>query len=123
MFYRLTVAVISWIAPVAHAEPYHLGNSGWNCQGFLYCPPGGGAPPTNVVFIITTTIIAGVAAFIGSLAIVVFFYGAIRMVISQGQEGKEAGKKALIWASLGLAAALLTEAVIQFVRGYIYFVA
>ncbi len=115
----LILAVIGMIVPrVAYAAPYHLSQSGWNCQGFLYCTPFA-APPADVVVVITSTIVAGVAAFIGALAIVVFFYGAIRMIVSQGQEGKEAGKKALIWASFGLAAALLTGVIIAFIRAFI----
>lgn len=106
------------IPAAAHAEPYHLFKSGWNCQGFLYCTPDA-APPDDIIVIITTTIVTGVVGFIGALAIVVFFYGAIRMVISRGQEGKEAGKKALMWASLGLIAAMLTQAILLFIRAII----
>lgn len=102
------------------AFAYTLSETGWDCTGFLYCNPGG-PPPSDVVTIMTTTIVNGVAAFIGALAVVVFFYGAILMVTSQGQEGKEAGKKALIYASLGLAGALLVSAVMAFVRDYIYY--
>ncbi len=119
MFYRLIAAVIGFLLPSATyaAEGYRITNI-WNCHGFLFC-----GSPDNAVAVITGTIVSGVTAFISALAIVVFFYGAIRMVVSQGQEGKEAGKKALIWASFGLAAALLTGAVVEFVSGYIYFLA
>ncbi len=87
----------------------------WTCKGFLYC--GGG---TNAVVLLSTNIISGVAVTIEALSVIVFFYGAIRMVTSQGQEGKEAGKKALIYAALGIAAALLTQAFIAFIRDYLY---
>lgn len=99
---------------VAHA--YSIRDTGWDCTGFLECGGSGDA-----VVAITTNIIAGVAAFIGALAVIAFFYGAIRMITSQGQEGKEAGKKALIYASLGMAAALLTEGIILYVRDYIFY--
>lgn len=122
MFYRLSAIIAGIVAPTAAYAQYHLTYSGWSCQGFLYCPPGGGAP-VNIVVIITLNIIAAVSTFIGALAIVVFLYGALRMVISQGQEGKEAGKKALIWATLGLSAALLTRLIIDYVNDYIYFIA
>ncbi len=102
---------------VAHAAGYRIVSTGWSCVGFLYC-----GSSDNAVTLLTGTIVNGVAAFIVALAIIVFFYGAIRMVVSQGQEGKEAGKKALIWASLGLVAALLTTAIIEFVTGYIYII-
>ncbi|MBP7113864.1 MAG: hypothetical protein KBA40_00245 [Candidatus Peribacteraceae bacterium] len=106
---------------VAHAQ-YHLSQSGWDCSGFLYCTGPGSIPPADVVVLITLKIVLGVSAFIAAIAIIAFFYGAIRMVISQGQEGKEAGKKALIWASFGLAASLLVGAVIQYITDYIYLI-
>ncbi len=123
MLHRLVATIIGILIPTAAHAQYHITNTGWNCQGFLYCPPGGGPPPANIVVIISMNIISGVSAFIGALAVVVFFYGAIRMAVSQGQEGKEAGKKALIWASFGLAAALLTGAIISYVNDYIYAIA
>ncbi len=121
MLHRLVATLIGILIPTAAHAQYHITNTGWNCQGFLYC--NGGAPPTNIVVIITMNIISGVSAFIGALAVVIFFYGAIRMAVSQGQEGKEAGKKALIWASFGLTAALLTGAIIAYVNDYIYAIA
>lgn len=122
MFYRVVSVFIGMVVPNIAFGQYHITNTGWDCRGFLYCPPGGGAPP-NIVVILAANIISGVSAFIGALAVVVFLYGALRMVISQGQEGKEAGKKALIWASLGLSAALLTRLIIDYVIDYVYTVA
>jgi hypothetical protein len=113
------IALSGLLLPSA-VHAFSLSNTGWDCTGFLYCNPGA-PPPADVVTIMTVTIVNGVAAFIGALAVVVFLYGAIRMVTSQGQEGKEAGKKALIYASLGLAAALLVSAIVAFVRDYIYY--
>lgn len=119
MFPHLIAILTGVLQPaVAHAQ-YRLTDSGWNCQGFLYCS---GGIPANVVVVITLKIIFGVSAFIAALAIIVFFYGAIRMVISQGQEGKEAGKKALIWASFGLAASILVGSVISYITDYIYLI-
>ncbi len=112
---RLFLSLLGICVP-ASAYAYSITDTGWSCDGFLYCGSG-----SDAVTILTTTIVNGVAAFIGALAVVVFFYGAILMVTSQGQEGKEAGKKALIYASLGLASALLVAAVTAFVRDYIYY--
>lgn len=117
--YALVILIIGLLSPItAHAQ-YHLTNSGWNCQGFLYCN-GGGAPPADIVVIITMNIIMAVSTFIGALAVVVFLYGAIRMVTSQGEEGKEAGKKALIWASFGLTAAILTGGIMAYIRSAVF---
>lgn len=118
MFSQLIAVITGLVLPtVALAAPYHLTDSGWNCQGFLYCGSG-----TNFVALITVRIVQGVTAFIGTLAIIVFFYGALKMVTSQGQEGKDAGKKALIWAAVGLFAAVITSFVIDYVHDYIYLI-
>ena len=111
---RSLVALIGILLPtVVHA--YSITQTGWNCQGFLYCGTGG-----DLVTLLATSIVNNVWKFIGAVAVVAFFYGAIMMITSQGQEGQEAGKKALIYASLGLVCALLVRATIQFVCGYIY---
>ena len=116
---RFLLAILGLVTAIpVSAQGYHLTDSGWSCAGFLLCGTG-----QNLITYLTGNIIGGVSMFIIPLAVVVFFYGAIRMVTSQGQEGKEAGKKALIYAALGLVAALLTGAIIQFVYDYIYFVA
>lgn len=98
----------------AHAA-YRLTDSGWQCTGFLKCGSG-----TDAVTDLIGNLIGGVLSLIGLVATLAFFYGAIRMVASQGQEGKEAGKKALIWASAGLVAALLTAGIMRFVCDYLY---
>lgn len=116
---RFLSTMIGFLLP-AHAKAFSLSDTGWDCTGFIYCNPGA-PPPSDVVTIMTMTIVNGVGAFIITLAIVMFMYGAIRMVTSQGQDGKEAGKKALIYASLGLVFALLVMAIMQFVRDYIYY--
>lgn len=113
---RRILPVILGVLVPSRVLAYRITDSGWSCTGFLKC-----GSSTDAVMQITLTIVTGVTAFIGSLAVVVFLYGAIRMVTSRGEEGKEAGKKALIWASLGLAAAILTAAVIRFVTDYLYY--
>ena len=113
---RLLFIAVGILVPVsAGAVSITDPQYGWSCNGFLYCGTGG-----NAVTAITGNIIAGVSAFIVALAVVMFFYGGLRMVASRGEEGKEAGKKALMYAAFGLIAALLTAAVISFVRDYIY---
>ena len=115
---RFLSTLIGLLAPrIAYA--YSITDTGWDCSGFLYCN-GGGAPP-DVVAILATNIVNGVWLFIGAMAVVAFFYGAILMITSRGEEGKEAGKKALIYASLGLVAALLVKGSIQFVCGYLFY--
>lgn len=108
------LALFQALIPTVHA--YRITDSGWDCTGFLKC-----GSSTDAVMQITATIVTGVGRFIIALAVVVFIYGALRMITSRGEEGKEAGKKAMIWAALGLMAALLTGAVVEFVRDYLYY--
>lgn len=107
--------LIGFLLPGA-ARAVSITNYSWQCRGFLYCESSG----KDAVAIIATRLVTIVSAFIGALAVVVFIYGAIRMVTSQGDEGKEAGKKALIWASIGLVAAILTGGIVAFINGYLY---
>lgn len=75
----------------------------WDCSHFLHCGDG-----SNAVTLLTTSIINGVYAFIVAAAVAAFLYGAIRMIMSEGGEGKEAGKKSMQWAAIGLVFAVLT---------------
>ncbi len=111
---RALLFVTGLVAP-ALTHAVSITDYGWSCAGFLYCGSG-----VSAVTALSVNIIRGVVAFIVALAVVVFLYGAVRMVTSRGDEGKEAGKKALMYASLGLVAALLVGAVISFVTDYIY---
>lgn len=118
---RTLAIVASFLTPAsAFAAGVHLTDYAWSCNGFLKCTFGG-PPPTDVVVDMTNNLISGVGFFIVTLGVVVFFYGALRMATSRGEEGKEVGKKALIYASVGIAAAMLTGAAISFVRDYIYY--
>lgn len=91
---------------------------GWSCAGFLHCGSG-----TDAVQTIATNITVGITATITSLAVITFLYGAIRMTTSQGGEGKDAGKKAMVWSAVGLIAAILAGGIILYVQQLIYSVA
>ena len=91
-----------------------LSDYGFDCSKFLFC---GNANP---LITFSTKIVSAIAAFILPLAILVFLYGAILMITSQGEEGKETGKKAMIYASLGLVAALLAESIVLFIQTILY---
>ncbi len=113
---RFLSILLGILLPTPALAGVSITSYGWSCTGFLKC-----GSTTDAVTDLTVNLITGVASFIGALAVVVIFYGALRMVMSRGEEGKEAGKKALIYASLGLAAAMLTGAIISFVSDYIYY--
>ncbi len=114
---RLVLLLIGLAIP-APALAVRITDYGWSCNGFLYCGSG-----VDAVAIITTNITVGVITIIGALAVIIFLYGAIKLVTSQGGEGKEAGKKAMIWASVGLVAAILAGGIINYVQQLIFAVA
>ncbi len=114
---RFLLIAIGCLLPVTALAGVNIDNYGFDCTGFVYCHS-----PLNAVTGIATKLIAWIGAFIVALAVVSFFYGALRMAVSRGEEGKEIGKKAMIYASLGLAAALLTRMILQFICGYLYYV-
>ena len=95
------------------AAPVHI-NAYWACTGYLHCGT------YDIVVYLLNNLIDGVLYFIEALATTVFFYGALRMIFSRGEEGKEVGKKALIYASLGLVFAVLARETIAFVCVYLY---
>jgi ABC-type Fe3+-siderophore transport system permease subunit len=111
---RFLLTLAGLITPLT-AHAYRLTDSGWSCSGFLKC-----GTSQDAVTDLTSNIISAVGAFILALGVIAIFYGAIRMVTSQGEEGKDAGKKAILYALLGIALAMLTGAIIEFVRDYIY---
>ncbi len=86
----------------------------WDCTGHLKC-----GTSLNAVSDLAIRIVLVVSYFIGSLAVCAFLYGAILMIISQGDEKKEAGKKAMIWAAVGLALALTVALIRAFVVWFI----
>lgn len=77
----------------------------WTCEGFLWCGNGGGG---GVVAIISTNIIESALSLVSVVAIAGFIYGGLRMAMSQGEEGKQIGKKALMYSALGLGLIVLT---------------
>ncbi len=95
-----------------------INSYGWTCVGFLHCGSG-----TDVVQTIATNITVGIIATVAALAVISVLYGAIRMATSQGGEGKEAGKKAIIWASTGLAFAILAGGIVTYVTQLMFAVA
>lgn len=112
---RLFLVLSLSLIPASASAGVSITAYSWDCEGFVYCNSS-----ADAVTGILGKLIAWIVVFIVPLAVVVFFYGALRMAVSRGEEGKETGKKALIYASIGLAAAILTSAIISFIQGYIY---
>ncbi len=110
---RFILIAIGLLAPVS-AYAVSITGYGWTCNGFLGC---GG---TNVVTGLSANLILAVNIIIIPLAIVVFLYGAILMIVSAGEERKEAGKKAMLYAALGLVFGMLTKLIIGNISAYIW---
>lgn len=114
--HAIRVVALTVLMAIPHlASAYRLTDSGWDCTGFLKCGSG-----TDVVTDMIGNIIGVVSLFIGALAVVMFIYGALRLAASRGEEGKEAGKKAMMYAAMGLAFALLTGGILAYITDYIY---
>lgn len=113
---RMLAIILGVLTPASTAAAGVRLSTYFDCTGLLRCGSSGTA------LYLIDNLIAGVGYFIVPLATVIFFYGALRMLLSRGEEGKEVGKKALIYGSFGLAAALLVGAVIAFVRDYLFLI-
>lgn len=97
------------LVPV-QASAVRLTDYGWDCVGFIYC-----GSNQDAVSGLSENLTIAVNNFIAVLAVVAFIYGAIRMIFSRGEEGKEAGKKAILYASIGFVLAILAGNIILYV--------
>lgn len=77
----------------------------------------------NPVVELTANITAFVLSSVTAVAIVGFAYGGARMIFSMGGEGKEAGKKAMKYAAMGLVLAYLSGAILKYIVQLIYAIA
>ena len=106
---------------IASAQGFHLTDTGWSCTGFVGCGYSG-----NAVTFLTAKVIAlvfpssGGPGFLFWLVIVVFLYGALRMTLSRGEEGKETGKKAMMYAVAGFVLAIMVGMIMRFFCDYMY---
>ncbi len=87
--------------------------SAFDCTGFLYCGQ------NDIVSILNATFIQNLARNTLDVASIAFLYGGLRMAMSQGEEGKEEGKKALIYGALGYMLATLSYAVVKSVEAFV----
>ena len=90
-------------------------DTGWNCAGFVGCGSGG-----NIFTYLMQRLTLIVSTFLFTLTVLVFLYGAIRMAISQGEDGKETGRKAMMYAAFGFLCTLLLSGVFRFICDYLY---
>jgi hypothetical protein len=110
---RFILLTVGLFAPVT-AYAVSITGYGWVCNGFLGCNTG-----ANAVTALSAHLILAVNIIIIPLAIVVFLYGAILLIVSAGEERKEAGKKAMLYAALGLVFGILTDVIVNNIQSYI----
>lgn len=104
------------LVPTAVFAGVRLGDYGQPCPPFLVCT----GDSLDVVTAISLKIITGVSTFIGALAVIAFLYGAILMIVSRGDDKKEAGKKAMIYGGVGLALGILCSGILHYVCTILY---
>ncbi len=109
------IAIITGLTVPSTALAISITNYGWSCTGFLFC-----GDATNAIAILVSRVIAAVSLTISAVATIVVIYGGIRMIISGTSEGKEAGKKAVKFALLGLALGLMAWRIITYMQELLY---
>lgn len=112
---RITGILLGVLTPLV-VSAYTLTDSGWDCTGFAGCSSYGG----NLLSYAMNRILLIISTFLFALTVLVFFYGAIRMAISQGEEGKETGRKAMLYAAGGFILVLLLNGIFRFICDYLY---
>ncbi len=120
---NFVLAIIGVIAPATTlaADGKHLINYGFDCKKIGLPIPGCGVS-IDLVTAATEKVVATGLVIATPLATVVLLYGALRMVISRGEEGKEAGKKAMIYGAMGLVFVTLAYGLVKAVEAYLYLV-
>lgn len=121
---RFLLFLIGILSPTAvYAAGRNAIYYGFDCTKILIPLPGCGTSDSNPNYLATTALtkIAGTGLAIATpLATVIFLYGALRMVISRGDEGKDAGKKAMIYGAMGLVFVALSFGIVSMVQAYLY---
>ncbi len=104
----LIFSFLYFLKPEVQAASYQLKNPLENLVGK--------AEGTEAVSIVIGQIIKVILGLIGAIALLMFVYGGVMWLTSQGSEEKiEKGKKILIWAIVGLVVILTSYVAVSFV--------
>jgi hypothetical protein len=95
------------------------GPSSFDCRGFVGCGEDG-LVSFFVKRVLSLVLPINGVGFIFYVAVAVFLWGTLQMVLSRGEEMKESGKNAILYACLGLSLALVTSGVLSFICGYLF---
>jgi hypothetical protein len=116
---RFLNILIGIFTPAAVYAQVHLTDYGFDCSQINAPIPGCGSGID--LTLAAAAKVSGTLLYIATpLATVILLYGAVRMIVSRGDEGKEAGKKAMIYGAMGLAFVTLSGAIVGLVNVYIY---
>ncbi len=121
MFLLLLGTLLPVTAFAGVAGGFDIRQTGFDCSGFIGCS-GGDFVSYFVarVFSLLLPLPGYGFGFIFYTALAVFLWGALQMVLSRGEEMKESGKNAMLYALLGVVLALLASGILSYICGYIY---
>ena len=111
----LTTATSLALAYANHAWAQSFG-------GPIPALPGTAAPGTdaNSIRVVIIKVLIAVLNFLALVAVIVVVIAGIRLIISQGEdEAKDAAKKTIIYALVGLVIVLFARVIVSLVTGYL----
>ena len=128
-FMRFTAILIGLLLPLVVSASIGVEDLGGSTDGVghmwdsinKYLPDShrgaGGGAGANGVLIITGIVISTIMWAIGSAAVVVILYAAIRIVTSAGNEEtvRKAWKEMILYACLGLIFAILSDVIVNYI--------
>lgn len=117
---KIVAILIGTLLPSMAYAQKHLSDYGFDCTLIGFTVPGCGMAPIDLMTTATAKITETAGLIAVPLATIVLLYGALRMVISRGDEGKEAGKKAMMYGALGIILLMLSAAIVGLVKHYSY---
>jgi hypothetical protein len=121
-FLFLFGTLLPFTAFAAVAGGFDIRRTGFDCSEFIGC----GIDDDFVSYFVARVLslllpLPGYGSgFIFYVALAVFLWGALQMVLSRGEEMKDSGKNAMIYALLGITLALLASGILSYICGYIY---
>ncbi len=119
----MIIILLQWLATVVlpHAQAKNIETLGVGAPGIaaMWQVITATFPHTDVgeegVTFLALKIIDFILKSIGALAVLMIIYGGIRIIV-QGEEGMTEGKKIILYAVIGLIAAIMADAAVIFVQ-------
>lgn len=110
-----TAYAASVLTGVGSADPGVAAMWSEICSVMPFCTVGTSAP-----LLVTLKLTGVILLFIGAAAVAMFIYAGIRIIISRGnEEGLGEAKKIAMYAALGIALAILADAIVYYAIGLV----